>query len=69
MDNYIISITPMPVSHSFTNIIKSPPWNVTLDYNVVYTASAVAANCAGESSPNVLPDIEYGKSVSYAWFL
>lgn len=54
VDNYIISVTPMPVSHSVTSIVLSPPWIVTLDYNQTYTATIVAVNCAGESIPSIL---------------
>ena len=61
VDSYTITITPMPVSHPITNVVTSSPWNVTLDYNETYTATIIAVNCAGESSPFILPNIEYSK--------
>ncbi len=60
VENYIISILPMPVSHPISNIINSTSWNVTLDYNVMYSATITAQNCAGESEPVVLTNIQYG---------
>ncbi len=61
VDNYTITVNPMPVSHSISNVVLSSPWNVTLSYNVIYTATITAVNCAGESDTFTLPGIEYGK--------
>ncbi len=63
VDNYTITITPVSVSHPMTNVGLSSPWNVTLNYNVVYTATIVAVNCAGESESLELNNIEYGKEL------
>ncbi len=62
VDNYTITITPAPVSHPISNVIVAPPLNVTLDYNVIYTATVTAVNCAGDSDILVLSSIEYGKN-------
>ncbi len=61
VDNYTITVNPMPVSHPISNVVLSSPWNVTLSYNVIYTATIAAVNCIGESNTFILPDIEYGK--------
>ena len=64
VDYYWISVTPRPLSHPISNLVLLPPWNVTLDYNVVYTVSITVVNCAGDSNAAELPaDIEYGKSL------
>ncbi len=60
VENYKISILPMPVSHPISNVVDNTSWNVTLDYNVIYSATITALNCAGESIPNVLTNIQYG---------
>ena len=60
VENYIISILPMPASHPISNSVNSTSLNVTLDYNVIYNATITALNCAGESDPNVLNNIQYG---------
>ncbi len=60
VDNYTLSITPVPLSHPQINAGLFMPWNVTLSYNVLYTAALIAVNCFGESSPLFLTDIEYG---------
>ena len=67
VDNYIVSITPMPLfppinittlSNSTQNLY------VSLLYNRMYTASLTATNCAGDSEtyPSI---IEYGKLQDY----
>ncbi len=60
VENYIISILPMPDSHPISNVVNTTSWNVTLDYNVVYNATITAQNCAGKSEINVLTNIQYG---------
>ncbi len=47
------------ISYNFTYAITN--LNVTLNYNVEYTASVVAINCAGESLPLILSDILFGE--------
>ncbi len=61
VDNYTIKITPAPVSHPISNVVVASPWNVTLDYNVIYAATITAVNCAGESAMSILMNIEYSK--------
>ena len=63
VDNYTISILPMPLSHPITNVVYSIIFNVTLDYNVIYNATVTASNCAGESKPIYLTNIEYGNII------
>ncbi len=67
VDNYTILINPRTISHpvSITGLLSSP-LNVTLDYNVVYTASIIALNCVGESDSLLFTNIKYG-IVSYSW--
>lgn len=60
VDFYWIFISPRSRSHPLANIAFSSPWNVTLDYNIVYSANITAVNCAGESETFVLPDSEFG---------
>ena len=64
MDYYKIVITPRPLSHPVSNVVYSTPWNVTLDYNIEHTAIITAVNCAGESSPFTLTDIEFSEFYS-----
>ena len=59
VDRYILSVIPKPVSHPISNEVNSTIWNVTLNYNTVYTATITAVNCAGESNTVVLPGIQY----------
>ncbi len=69
VDNYTITILPNPISHPISNVVYSTSWNVTLDYNVIYDATITAQNCAGESEPVVLTNIEYGKVTYNIYFL
>ncbi len=64
VDNYTITVNPMPVSHPIFNVVLSGPWNVTLSYNTIYTATITAVNCIGESGTFTLSSIEYGKKVA-----
>ncbi len=59
VDNYTIIISPAPISHPASNVVRASPWNVTLDYNVMYTATIIAMNCAGGSDVLILSGIEY----------
>ncbi len=61
VDRYNITIIPEPLSHPANNIVLYPPFNVTLDYNVVYNMTVMALNIAGDSQPTELLDIEYSK--------
>ena len=61
VNSYTISITPRPVSHPRVNTVTSRFLNVTLNYNVEYTATIIAENCAGISSVSMIHNIEYCK--------
>ena len=61
VDYYVISISPAPPYQPSINMESSPPWNVTLAHNQLYTGNITAINCAGESMPSMLPSIEFGK--------
>ncbi len=61
VDNYTITITPAPVSHPISNVVLASPWNVTLNFNVMYTATITAVNCAGESDILISSSFEYGE--------
>ena len=60
VDYYSVTITTRLTStSSLKYTVYSTTLRVILDYNVKYTVSVAAVNCAGESSP-VLKDIEFG---------
>ena len=40
-------------------------WNVSLEYNVEYTATLTAINCVGESTPLIIEYILFGKKIGY----
>ena len=61
VDNYRIIITSIPLSPTTIYLVELSPWNVTLDYNVIYTANITAINCAGESEVFSLPNIQYSE--------
>ena len=63
VDYYSIIVTPRPLSHPILNIVFSTLWNVTLNYNIEHTAIITAVNCAGESSPFTLLNIEFSEYV------
>ena len=65
VDEYHISIVPTPPYHPVLNRVLSPPWNVTLTHNEVYTGNITAINCAGESTPLLIPPTEIGKHNVY----
>ncbi len=58
VDNYTITITP---SHPISNVVLASPWNVTLNYDVVYIATITAVNCAGESEASIFSNFEFSK--------
>ena len=60
VDRYILSITPKPASHPISNEVYSTILNVTLNYNIVYSATITAVNCVGESNMVMLSDIKHG---------
>ena len=64
VDNYIISISPDPLSHPGVNMNLSSPWNLTLAHNTTYSIGITAVNCAGESNNLTLPDIEYSRKIT-----
>lgn len=61
VDYYIISISPNPLSHPGSNNVSSPPWNVTVGYNVDHTVNITAVNCAGNSDTLVSSNVRFGK--------
>ena len=61
VDFYNISIIPRSLSHPIWNTVYSTPWNVTLSYNVEYTATIAAVNCHGVGNRVILPNIKYSK--------
>ena len=63
VDNYTISISPPPLYQpaKITILVPTSQLNVTLEHNVVYSINLTALNCVGESSPSLLPDIQFGK--------
>lgn len=62
VDKYIFSIYPLSLSHPTSNFVYSEVVDVTLEYNLEYTATLIAVNCAGESDyPVLLPNVEFSK--------
>ena len=61
VDFFLISIYPMPLSHPFNNTVYSTSWNTTIAYNLDYTTLVTAVNCAGESEPYVLSDLQISR--------
>ncbi len=55
VDAYMIYISPLNM------LVPSSPWNVTLAHNEVYTINLTAINCAGESQPAMITNIEISK--------
>ena len=50
VDYYRIFIFPEPLSHPTSNLVISPPWNVTIDARTSYRVNIRAGNCVGEST-------------------
>ena len=61
VDNYTISISSDSSYQLVSILVSSPPWNITLDHNTVYTINLTALNCAGESEPAVLSNIGFSE--------
>ena len=61
IQNYSVNIVSETESYSYNFASAVTTLNASLNYNVNYTASVVAINCAGESDPLVLSNIFYGK--------
>ena len=59
IDTYEVSIISHSLSHPISNVIDGLSWNVTLNYNVEYTATITAENCAGVSLPFTLHAIKF----------
>ena len=68
VDEYHISILPTPTYGPVMNLVVSPPWNVTLTHNIVYTGNITAINCAGESTPLLIPPTEIGNQIIASLF-
>ena len=61
VDMYVLSIYPFPQSHPGGIDTTSQSLEMMLEYNLKYSATLVAVNCAGKSSPVVLPNLEFSK--------
>ncbi len=61
VNHFIVSIRPMSFSHPIDNFVFTT-LIVLLEYNVRYNASVIAFNCAGESEPVYITNIEYGNN-------
>ena len=61
VNHYEILVTPRPLSHPTFNTIFATSWNVTMKYNVEYTAIISAVNCVGKSSTALLPSILFSE--------
>ena len=62
VDNYVISIFPLPLTYPILNMVLTPPWNVTLSHNVAYNITIAAVNCAGVSTSFIFDETEYSES-------
>ena len=60
VDYYIVTVTPQPLSHPISNEVMSPPWNVTVEFNIIYISTITAVNCAGPSGTFTLTGVEQG---------
>ena len=60
MDSYNITITTIPISEPISNLTQFTEFSLTVNYNVEYTITLFAMNCAGESSPTTI-SFEYGE--------
>ena len=65
VDYYLLSVSPSPLSQPVTANVSGSllSWDVTIEYNRLYSANITAVNCAGDSEIAVLPTvIEFGMS-------
>ena len=54
VDNYTVSVTPMPLSGDPILTVRMDTMiELILNYNVQYTVSVMATNCAGSSDPSL----------------
>lgn len=56
VDNHIITISPTPLNSPGISIVPGLSLVAVLDYNVDYTVSIYAENCAGSSMTFVFPE-------------
>ena len=61
--NYEMVITPESLSHPNPIIVYSTSWNVTLDYNIIYSAVLTTVNCEGESSLLLLSNFTFSECI------
>ena len=61
VDNYTISISPIPPYQPSLIFLTLPPWNVTLTHNEEYTINLTAINCVGDSRTTTLTNIGFSK--------
>ena len=60
MDSYNITITTIPISEPISNLTQFTEFSLSVNYNVEYTITLFAMNCAGESSPTTI-NLEFGE--------
>ena len=60
VDYYEVTIVPKPLSQPTSTFVYFTPWNVTLDFDVEYTASVISVNCFGKSLP-LVKNISFSK--------
>ena len=59
VDYYLIFISPAPLSHPILNNVSSSPWDVTVNYNTLYSVNITAFNCAGQSGTFVFNNFSH----------
>lgn len=63
VDNYHVVITSTSPTINLT--FPSAPFNVTLDYNTLYTSVIITSeNCVGASPPLIYESLRYGKDIN-----
>lgn len=63
VDKYVFAIYPQLLSSTTSNFVYSTNLTVTQEYNVDYTATLIAVNCAGESDPVTLSNVKFSKLI------
>ena len=60
LNSYNITITTIPISDPISNLTQFTEFSLSANYNVEYTITLFAMNCAGESSPTTI-NFEFGE--------
>lgn len=63
VESYSVSLSSELEEYYYQESIHLEAINLTLDYNVNYTATVVSLNCAGESIPTLLHGVLFSKSI------